>query len=91
MVATVHSSDLSTVLLQWYYEDTLLDTSSSDPHYQVEEVGGEEGRYVLRVRNVGAEDLGTYRVLASVGERNDSDTVQLRFAGRYIYIPVVYI
>lgn len=80
MVVTIHSSDLDALLLTWFHEGLPIDTAS-DPGYFVTKEG--DSTYVLNVVDVVSDDLGGYVVMASVGDRNDSDTVQLMFPGMY--------
>ena len=78
LVATVHSSDLEAVVVRWYHDGALIDTSTKTA-YGIGRIGS--NMYALSVVEVGRGDLGRYVVLVCVGERNDSDTVQLVFPG----------
>ena len=76
--ATVFSSNLNGLVLRWFYEGSLLDPDSN-PRYSLSMEGS--SLYVLTVASVGADTLGRYQAMITVGGRNKSDTVQLALPG----------
>ncbi len=80
--ATVYNSDLNSLVIEWYYEGSLITTS--DPGYSVSAEG--MSLHTLSIASVGVDTLGTYQAVVTVGDRNHSDTVRLALTGNITII-----
>lgn len=84
ITATVLTPDTPTV--QWYHEGDLI--ASDNSRYNVLPRDG--NMYTLRVLNVNSDILGLYTVVATVGERQGHDSVQLMSPGNMRYFFSLY-
>lgn len=76
------TSDPNNLAVEWYHEDNLIDVTS-DPRYSV--IRESTSLYILKVARVEAVLLGRYQVVVTVMGKNESDTVELAFPGKYMY------
>ena len=83
--ATVFTSDLNSLVIEWYHEGTLID-AASDPRYSVSAEG--MSLHILNIARVEAALLGRYQVVVSTGDRNQSDAVELAFPGMYVGVQI---
>jgi hypothetical protein len=80
--ATVHASPAdSAVVVQWYHNATLIDTSN-DTGYTTSQDGS---RHRLEIESVSESELGEYTIVVSIDGVNATDEIILKFHGEYFY------
>jgi len=76
--AAVSSSDLNSLVVEWYHEGSLINVAS-DSRYSLRTEG--MGLRILSIASVGTDTLGRYEAVITIGNRNQTDTVLLAFPG----------
>ena len=74
-------------VLRWYHEERLIDTAN-EPSYTASSNGD---IYSLQVNSVSETELGKYTVVVSLNGLNATDSVRLRFPGKYFCCSYIYI
>ncbi len=81
--AAIFSSNLNALTVEWYHEDTLINTTNN-PHYSINtDIVNRVS--VLNIMNVDTDILGEYTILVYNEGRNESDSLQLVLPGT-VYI-----
>lgn len=78
-MASITASYVEGLRVQWYFQDTLINTTN--PRYSISTENGEFS--TLRIVNVDADVLGTYQAVVTVKESGHtaSDFTQLKLTG----------
>ncbi len=81
ITATISSSNLNTISVEWYHEGTLINTANN-PRYSVN-IENMNSRSLLNIMNVDTDILGEYTIVVNSEGRSENDSVQLVFPGKY--------